>query len=502
MQERNASEDVAALERIFARCHTVCMTNELLTPEEMYRADALAVRAGVPSLKLMENAGRVVAGEILKRYKKGTVAVLCGPGNNGGDGFVVARLLKARGWPVKVYLLGEIGKLKGDVIAMVRKWKGAVENFNEFAKPKPKLIVDAIFGAGLNQEFPQAIADAVHHANAPVVAVDVPSGLDGLTGKPRGAAIKADVTVTFCRKKPGHVLQPGRELCGEIIVADIGIPNEVLNGLGIKLHENSAPNLPALRRDAYKYARGHALVWSGPEFNTGAARLAAMACARSGAGLTTIIGEEAALRIHAHHVSSIMLKPLAELEKLLADSHVTAWCIGPAVGITDETRGAVRLILETDAACVLDADALTAFADIPHALFSAIKSKSGRGVVLTPHEGEFFRVFKSLETRADSKLERARGAAMKSGAIIILKGSDTVIAHPDGSACINSNAPAKLATAGSGDVLAGIVTGLLAQGMDAFEAASAAVWLHGDAANHVKRRTIIAEDLIEQLGRE
>lgn len=478
------------------------MANELLTPEEMYRADALAVRAGVPSLKLMENAGRAVTAEILKRFKKCSVAVLCGPGNNGGDGFVVTRLLKAKGWPVKIYLLGEKSKLKGDAAAIARQWKGAVEDFSAFDKSSPKLIVDAIFGAGLNSDFPQTIADIVKRRGAPVVAIDVPSGLDGLTGKPRGTSIKADVTVTFFRKKPGHVLLPGRELCGEVIVAGIGIPDSVLKELAIRLQENTAPDLPALHSGAHKYARGHAIIWSGPEFSTGAARLAATACARSGAGLTTIIGEEAALRVHAHHLSSVMLRPLDGAEKLLADERVTAWCIGPAAGVTSETRDAVRRALRTEAGIVLDADALTVFADDPETLFSSIKSNPDRVVVMTPHEGEFRRLFKSLVNANDSRVELARSAAGQSGAIVILKGPDTVIAHPDGRARINGNAPAKLATAGSGDVLAGIVTGLLAQGMDGFEAASAAVWLHGDAANRVKRRTLIAEDLIEQLGRE
>lgn len=493
---------MAALERCIARCHTAHVANELLTPEEMYRADALAVRAGVPSLKLMENAGRAVATEIFKRYRKCAVAVLCGPGNNGGDGFVVARLLRAKGWPVEVYLLGDRNNLKGDAAVMAGKWKGAVENFSEFARAKPKLIVDAIFGAGLNQDFPLAIADAVHHAHVPIVSIDVPSGLDGLTGKPRGAAIKADLTVTFFRKKPGHVLIPGRDLCGEIILADIGIPDSVLSELAIKLHENSAPIFLALGSDTHKYDRGHAIIWSGPELHTGASRLAAMACARIGAGLTTIIGEEAALGVHAHHLSSIMLRPLHDMEKLLSDNRITAWCIGPAAGAGGKTRSAVLRILRTEAACVLDADALTAFTHDPATLFSAIRGKPGRPVVLTPHEGEFIRLFWQLSRVPDSKVERVRAAAVKSGAIVILKGSDTVIAHPDWSAAINSNAPPKLATAGSGDVLAGIVTGLLAQGLDGFEAASAAVWLHGDAANRVKRRTLIAEDLIEELGCE
>ena len=476
------------------------MSHELLTPAEMYRADALAVEAGVASLKLMENAGRAVAAEILGRYGKRMVAVLCGPGNNGGDGFVVARLLKARGWPVKVYLLGDETKLKGDALAMRRKWKGRVEDFAAFPATRPKLVVDALFGAGLNQDFPQSLADAVLAVGAPVVAVDVPSGLDGLTGQPRGASLKADLTVTFFRKKPGHVLQPGRALCGEVVVADIGIPESVLEVIRPPSQENVKPQLPPLLDADHKYRRGHAVIWSGPEFNTGAARLAALACARSGAGLTTIVGSEAALRIHACHLSSIMLKPLAEVDSLLGDARVTAWCIGPAAGASESLREAVLRILTTEAGCVLDADALTAFADAPDTLFHAIQAKPGRAVVMTPHEGEFARLFKHLSPAVDSKLERARAAARQSGAIIVLKGPDTVIASPDGEVRINTNAPAKLATAGSGDVLAGIVTGLMAQGMTGFDSASAAVWLHGDAGNRIKRARIMAEDLIDQLG--
>jgi hydroxyethylthiazole kinase-like uncharacterized protein yjeF len=482
------------------------VVHELLTPAEMYQADALAVAAGVPSLTLMENAGRAVMAEITRRWRKRPVAVLCGPGNNGGDGFVVARLLRARGWPVRLFLLGDVNSLKGDAAAMARKWKGRVQAYAAFpgcigGKTGPRLIVDALFGAGLSRDFPAAIADDVHGAGVPVIAIDMPSGVDGLTGQVRGASLVADLTVTFFRKKPGHVLQPGRRLCGEIVVADIGIPASVLDTLAIRLHENAEPALPVLHADTHKYRRGHAMIWSGPEFNTGAARLAAMACARVGAGLTSIVGTPEALRIHAAHVSSIMLKPPGELSALLADRRVTAWCIGPAAGATAGLRGEVLRLLDAGAVVVLDADALTAFAGEPDTLFAAIRAKPGRPVVITPHEGEFARLFKDLPEIPDSKVERARKAAAMSGAILLLKGPDTVIAEPGGQAVVNVNAPPMLATAGSGDVLAGIVTGLLAQGMDPFGAAAAAAWLHADAANRSGRRSLIAEDLVDMLGR-
>jgi ADP-dependent NAD(P)H-hydrate dehydratase / NAD(P)H-hydrate epimerase len=482
------------------------MTTEILTPLQMSDADRLS---GIPFLTLMERAGRAVTSVILARYKKCAVAVVCGPGNNGGDGFVVARLLAAKKWPVKVYLVGDRKALKGDAAKMATKWKGAIGSFKDFennhgGKSGHKLIVDAMFGAGLNRDLPGGLADGVHGAGVPVVAIDVPSGVDGLTGQVRGSSVIADVTVTFHRKKPAHVLQPGRRLCGDIIVADIGIADDVIDRLPIRIYENPKPHLPDFQVDAHKFKRGHAVVWSGPEFNTGAARLCAMAAARSGAGLTTLIGPPDALRIHAAHVTSIMLKPVATIEDLrmlLEDKRITSLCIGPAAGLHETTRKAVLRILKTGPDCVLDADALRIFSYDPMELFSAIKARPERLVVLTPHEGEFMSLFKDLIDEAHGKVERAVAAAAASGAVVVYKGSDTVIASRSGFAHVNTNAPSKLATAGSGDVLAGIITGLLAQGMDAYGAACAAVWLHGDAANRCPRRTIIAEDLIAELGR-
>jgi ADP-dependent NAD(P)H-hydrate dehydratase / NAD(P)H-hydrate epimerase len=481
---------------------------EILTPDQMYQADALAIASGIPSLKLMENAGRAVVEAIVKRYKKCAVAVICGPGYNGGDGFVVARLLAAKKWTVRVYLVGERASLKGDAAVMAARWKGPVGSFKDFennigGKTGHRLIVDAIYGAGLNRDFPGYIADGMHGAGIPIVAVDVPSGVDGLTGQVRNACPIADVTVTFFRKKPAHVLQPGRRLCGEIVVADIGIPDEVADELPIRIHENVKPDLPDVRAYEHKYKRGHALVWSGPELNTGAARLAAQAAARVGAGLTSIVGTREALRVHAAQVTSIMLKPCEsqdDLRALFQDKRITAVCIGPAAGVNDQTHKAVLRILKSDVATVLDADALTVFEDAPDELFAAITAKPERAVVMTPHEGEFSRLFKGLNADPQNKVERACAAAKLSGAVVVLKGPDSVIAGPSGFSHINTNAPPTLATAGSGDVLAGIITGLLAQGMDRHPAACAAVWLHGDAANRVARRTLIAEDLIEVLG--
>ncbi len=502
--------------------------NELLTPAEMYRADALAVEAGVASLTLMENAGRAVAEEIVRRYGARPTLVACGPGNNGGDGFVVARYLRQWGWPVRVALLGDNTEVAGDAAAMAARWKGEVENLHDILTLRSSaegdaskgpvadasrptalrrapqheevgLIVDALFGARLSRDFPADLAEMITGAGVPVIAIDVPSGLDGASGFPRGACVKADLTVTFFRKKPGHVLMPGRLLCGEVVVADIGIPVLVLDEIGLKLFENARPVVPELATGIHKYGRGHAVVVSGGPLNTGAARLAANAALRAGAGLVTLSGTREALAVHATHVSAVMLSDL-DLKELLADQRNNAVCIGPAAGMGPETRAKVQTALASPAAVVLDADGLSVFADDPQALFNAIAAKPGRGVVLTPHEGEFSRLFKDLTQQSDSKHERARSAAKRAGAVVILKGPDTVIASPDGHAAINTNAPPSLATAGSGDVLAGIVTGLLAQCMETYEAACAAVWLHGEAARRHGPKGFTAEDLLQQLS--
>jgi hydroxyethylthiazole kinase-like uncharacterized protein yjeF len=449
---------------------------ELLTPAQMYQADALAIASGISEAQLIENAGRAVAEEITRRYGARKTVVFCGPGNNGADGKVAARYLKEWGWSVSI---------SADIT-------GA------------ELIIDALYGAGLNRDFPVDLADKINSAGVPIVAIDVPSGLDGLTGHPRGACVNADLTVTFFRKKPGHLLLPGRMLCGEIVVADIGIPETVLPELKIQLWENSKPSLMRFTMASHKYSRGHAVVVSGPRFNTGASRLAANAALKIGAGLVTIAGHADELLIHAAHTTAIMLartdNALA-LGMLLNDRRRNAVCIGPAAGVGSKTCANVRAVLASGVATVLDADALTSFAQNPNDLFEAIAEYPERPVIMTPHEGEFQRLFSELANVSQAKHERAVTAANRSGAIVILKGADTVIASPNGRAVINSNAPPSLATAGSGDVLAGIATGLLAQGLPSFEAACAAVWIHGRAANRHGPEGLTAETLLADPSR-
>ena len=447
---------------------------ELLTPQQMYRADELALQSGIAIDALIDKAGRAVAEEIARRYGSRRTVVLCGPGNNGKDGEVAARYLKSWGWPVEI---------SEDI-------------------SNAELIIDALYGAGLSRDFPIELANMINSAGAPIISIDVPSGLDGLTGCPRGASVKADLTITFFRKKPAHVLMPGRELCGETVVADIGIPDSVLTAINPRLWENTKPILSSLGPASHKYNKGHAVMVSGPKLNTGAARLAAEAALRIGAGLVTLTGDEAALLIHASHTTAIMLAQADSAKALgnfLNDKRKNAVCIGPAAGMGSETRAKVRAVLVSGAAAVLDADALTSFAQDPNQLFVAIAEQPARPVILTPHIGEFARLFNNLLPLSQPKHELAVSAAKQSGAIVILKGADTVIASPDGRAVINANAPPSLATAGSGDVLAGLATGLLAQHMPPFEAACAAVWLHGDAANRHGPKGLTAESLLEHL---
>jgi hydroxyethylthiazole kinase-like uncharacterized protein yjeF len=486
--------------------------NELLTPSEMAEADRLTIAGGLSGIELMERAGRAVADAVMAGHPSGSrVTVVAGPGNNGGDGFVAARILAQHGYRVTVMLVGELAPLKGDAALAAKMWPGGVTDDPGFLATAD-VLVDALFGAGLARPIEgtaRALIETMNALTTPVVAVDLPSGINGASGAVMGVAVKAAQTVTFFRKKPGHLLLPGRLECGAISVADIGIPDAVLAQIQPKTFEN----MPALWRmrfpvpisQGHKYDRGHAVVVSGAAWSTGAARLAARGALRAGAGLVTIASPREALAINAAASLAVMVRPVdgaAELTAFLADRRFNAVAIGPGAGVAEVTCDRVLAVLSGERAVVLDADAMTSFANNPQRLAVALKDRAAQRMILTPHEGEFLRFFGVLDerTKVGSKLDRARLAAKLTGSIIVLKGADTVVASPDGRAAISANAPPYLATAGAGDVLTGMATGLLAQGMPAFEAAAAAVWLHGEAASAFGPG-LIAEDLPEQLPR-
>ncbi len=481
------------------------MTGELLTVAEMARADEAAVAVGVPGAELMENAGRAVAEAVLARHPAGPALVLCGPGSNGGDGFVAARHLAAAGWPVRLALLGGQDRLEGDAAHHAALWDGPVEALTgDSAAGLPdaaEVVIDALFGAGLSRPLEGAarrVVEVLDPGQALVAAVDVPSGVSGDSGAILGeVAVQAALTVTFFRKKSGHLLLPGRLRCGEVILADIGISERVLAEIAPQTFENGTGlwggGYPWRRPGDHKYDFGHALVLGGAVM-TGAGRLAARAALRVGAGLVTVACPPEVLAIYARATPSAMTVPIAneaEFSALLADARKNVVLIGPGNGVGPETRARSLAALGAGKMVVLDADALTSFQDRPEALFEVTQGSC----VLTPHEGEFRRLFPDLE---GGKLARARAAAALSGAVVLIKGADSVIAAPDGRAAINTNAPPELATAGTGDVLAGLVAGLLAQGMSAFDAACAAVWLHGEAGTACGPG-LIAEDLCEAL---
>ncbi len=475
----------------------------LLTAQEMAAADRAAVSAGVAGERLMARAGAAVARVIRQRWPVQPVLVLCGPGNNGGDGFVVARLLAESGWPVRLMLLGDVARLQGDAAEAAARWTGDILPWEPTAVGDVGLVVDAILGAGLMRELGEpvlAMLDAVRRSGAAVCAVDVPSGIDGSTGAVRGDALQADCTVTFFRRKPGHLLYPGRGLCGQVELADIGIPESIWPALSPVITAANHPDLwldglPGAKASGHKYDRGHLLVLGG-ESMTGAARLAARAAQRMGAGLVTVAAPPAVWPVYASALESIMVATCGhdgadDWPDLLADTRRNALLLGPGLGIGSLQRARVLAALATQRACVLDADALSAFAHEPQTLLSRLHDR----VVLTPHEGEFARLFGQ---EPSNKLERARRAAALGGAVVVLKGADTVIAAPDGRAIINHNAPPALATGGTGDVLAGMIAGLLARGAEPFVAASAAVWMHGRAAGRIGSG-LIADDLLAVL---
>ncbi len=463
----------------------------ILTVAGMAAADRAAIENGTPGIELMERAGAAVADAVVARFVPKPVTVLVGPGNNGGDGYVVARLLKDRGWNVNVAALGPPKTTDAQMAAS--RWNGVTAPLSGNVQ-SAGLIIDGLFGAGLDRPLSSDLARLVRSLvplRNKVVAIDVPSGLAGDTGRPlAGECIHACLTVTFHRRKPAHVLQPGRDLCGEVVVADIGL-GEVTSDIfendpGLWLDGYPWPGVAA-----HKHTRGRMIVVSGDAWSTGAARLAARAGLRVGAGLVTMLSPPDALAINAAHLEAVMLRPFetdTELEAAASDAESVV--IGPAAGVTEATLSNVLALTRTGAALVVDADALSVFRDEPDELFQVLD----RDDVLTPHPGEFERIFPNVLRSAPERISATRRAAIRAQAVVLLKGPDTVIAAPDGRASVNLNGSPWLATAGSGDVLAGLIGGLIAQGMGSFEAACAGAWIHAACAD-LFGPGLISEDL-------
>jgi hydroxyethylthiazole kinase-like uncharacterized protein yjeF len=466
-------------------------TLALLTPQEMARADAAAIAAGVSGSALMEAAGQAVALAARRRFRPVPTLVLAGPGNNGGDGYVAARLLARWGWPVAVAALAP-PRPGTDAAGAAARWRGPLVGFGPDCTARARLVIDAVFGAGLARPVEGVVAATLAGIRAPILAVDVPSGLDGATGQPRGFAPMAAATVTFFRLKPGHLLLPGRLHGGAVTLADIGLPSSVLPSVGPRAWRN-APGLwrlPAAPGAAsHKYTRGHVTILGGASM-TGAARLAGAAAQRAGAGLVTIQAPDAAAAAAYRAGDPGPIVTTEPIEVLLTDPRREVWLAGPGLPPDAAARAALRRLLAARRRVVADAGVLVACADDAAALAGC--------AVLTPHAGEFARVFGAV---GPDRCAAVRRAAAQTGAVVLLKGADTVIADPEGRVAIDDHAPARLATGGSGDVLAGTIAALLAQGLPPFAAACAGAWLLGEAARQGPAEGLIAADLPGLLPR-
>ena len=471
----------------------------LLSAAQMREAESLACLRGVSLAAMMRKAGEAVAHTVAERWKPCRTVVLCGPGNNGGDGYIAAEILRRAGWNVTVAAI-HAPSPSAEARQAAQEWQGETRSLTLEVFKDADLVVDALFGTGLTRPLTGIAAESVVFLNErklPVLAVDLPSGVHTDSGSILGVAVQAYVTVSFFRKKRAHILRPAASCCGDIVVADIGIPEDVLKDVDIETAQNNKDLwihlIPVPQAEDHKYTKGHALVYGGAVM-TGAGRLAARAAQRVGAGLVTLAVPEEAVSLYASALESVIVRaaPTSETWRALAkDPKRNVLLIGPGMGLEAAYKDFVLEVLATRKPCVLDADALTIFAEDPLVLFNALHPD----VVLTPHEGEFARLFGSFIDGSADKLTRTRQAAARTGCVVLLKGAETMMAHPDGKAVINTNAPPWLATAGSGDVLAGMIAGLCAQKIPVFEAAAASAWMHGRSAD-AYGPGMIAEDIV------
>ena len=506
---------------------------ELLTAAQMRAIEEAAIASGeVTGLELMELAGRGVVAAVFEEWPElaevpHSAVVLCGPGNNGGDGFVVARLLKEWGWDVEVFLYGDPAKLPPDARVNYERWAamGKVGDLGRDLehREKPDLFLDAVFGTGLSRPVEGMLAQVLvafdrfrESRHVRTVAVDMPSGLCADSGRAMGTFVTADLTISFHEAKLGHYLSRGAQQAGKLVVKSIGLSQDAAPDEVVRLVDRVPGGRLRKAATLHKYGHGHALVPSGGAGRTGAARLAARGALRIGAGLVTLGVPPNAQQEASCHVTSIMLRRVEGgdgLAAVLEDGRLNAVCLGPGLGV-ERARELVPEVLaggglETHLtrSVLLDADALTAFAEQPETLFGMLHEQC----VLTPHAGEFARLFPDVAEKlnaaptsgpAYSKVDATRDAAKRAGCVVLFKGPDTVIADPDGRCSITSaqyerSAP-WLATAGAGDVLAGFITGLLARGFAPMRAAEIGAWLHVECARSFGPG-LIAEDLPEEL---
>ena len=450
----------------------------------MYAADKETIAKIMPENDLVENAGFAAACQIAKKYGKQPVLVACGAGNNGADGFVAARVLSNRGYSVKVAFAGQKDKMSSACRFAAERFDGIVTPLSaDCLRGFKGVVVDALFGIGLSRPIegePAAFIAALNASSLPVVSLDIPSGVFADTGAVSSAAVKADLTVTFCRPKPAHFLYPAKEYVGDLTVCPIGITDEIIANQHPRFIVNPPFELPAPTPYDHKYSRGAVLVVGGQM--TGAARLAAQAARRFGAGLVKVVcAPENALPYTLGDAGLVV--STEPLETAVKDKKMSAIAFGMGFGLTEQTKAALEAVAKSGKPFVADADALAYVKDIPLS-----------NAVITPHEGEFARLFPDLK---GDKLSRALTAAETLGCAVVLKGADTVIAAPDGRAAIDANTSFYLATAGSGDVLSGIIAALLAKRLPPFEAACAGVFLHS-AAGINTGKNLIAEDLIKE----
>jgi hydroxyethylthiazole kinase-like uncharacterized protein yjeF len=513
---------------------------ELLTAAQMRAIEKAAIDSGeVTGLELMERAGKGVVEAVFEEWPElrktsHRAVVLCGPGNNGGDGFVVARLLKEWGWEVEVFLHGDPSRLPPDARVNYERWGtlGKVSELkydnlfdaNANIQGGEIVVVDALFGTGLTRPLGREICRILdgagctdRYAWSRRVSVDVPSGLCSDSGRGLWEAepLFPDdrLTVTFHRAKTGHFQNPPLNSVGSLRIKDIGLSEFSAHGLSDgRTQLVDSVDIDRLRKlyGDHKYSHGHALILTGGPGKTGAARLAARGALRIGAGLVTLGCPQQALWEVASQVTALMVRTIdgaPGLREMLEDQRLNAACLGPGLGLGADTQALVLEALKAKRATVLDADALTRFERHPEVLFEALHENC----VLTPHAGEFRRLFKDIAEKLDapattgpaySKVDAAREAAKRAGCTVLFKGPDTVIADQAGRCSINSSAYKRaapwLATAGSGDVLAGFVTGLLARGFPVMQAAETAAWLHTECALSFGPG-LIAEDLPEEL---